>query len=204
MRKILFVLLVLIFPIIEVMAGHNSAHGDSHINWFGWDTESPPVAWYIINFVILFGLLGYFLRKKVLQFFQNRYENMKRQMDESIKIRDDALAKLKEIEEKLNRIDYYTSAIKEEYIDMAKKESVEIINHAKRTAKSLKSAAEQTILYEALELRREIVKQIIKNATEKALKIILSQYTAEYDKKVIEEFVDSIKTMDRKNFGYIV
>ncbi len=203
LRIFLILFLVLVAP--DIMAGHGGGgHQDAHINWFAWDTESPPVAWFILNFVVLFGLLGYLLRKKVGQFFSSRYENMKKQMDESVRIRDEALAKLKDIEEKLARIDYYKSAIREEYIDMAKKEKEEIISHAKRTAQSLRSSAEQTILFETLELRKEIVKQIIRSATEKSLKTILAQYSPERDRQIIEEFVNSLKTVDRKNFGYLV
>ncbi len=199
---VLFFAFILLSP--DIMASHQEVHGDGHINWFKWDTESPPLGWYIINFVILFGLLGYILKKRINEFFKNRYDNMKRQMDESIKIRDEALAKLREIEEKLQKIDYYRSAIKEEYIDMARKEKEEILNHAKRNAQSLISSAKQTILFETLEIRKEIIKQILKDATEKSLILVKSQYSMERDRQVIEEFVDSLKSVDKKHFGYIV
>ncbi|MCX7957759.1 MAG: ATP synthase F0 subunit B [Deltaproteobacteria bacterium] len=202
MRIIFIVFVVLVSP--EIMAGHGGGHGDAHINWFGWDTESPPVAWFILNFVVLFGFLGYFLRKKVNQFFNDRYENMKRQMDESVKIREEALAKLREIEEKLAKIDYYRNAIRDEYIDMAKKEKEDIINHARRNAQSLRSSAEQTILFEALELRKEIIRQIIRSAAEKSLKRILAEYSLTRDREIIEDFIGSLKSVDKKSFGYIV
>ncbi|MCX7944298.1 MAG: ATP synthase F0 subunit B [Deltaproteobacteria bacterium] len=200
------VFLIIIFGITaDLSAGHGGGHGGAeHINWFGWDTENPPVAWFIFNFVVLFGFLGFVLKKRVGKFFNERYENMKRQMDESIRIRDEAISKLKEIEGKLSRSDYYQRAIIEEYIDMAKKEKEDILNHAKRTARSLISSAEQTILFESLEIKKEIVRQIMRNATDKALQMVISQYTQERDRQIVEEFVDSIKSMDRKRFGYII
>lgn len=199
---ILFFVFILLSP--DIMASHSENFGDGHINWFKWDTESPPLGWYIINFVVLFGLLGYFLKKRINEFFKSRYDNMKRQMDESIKIKNEALAKLKEIEEKLQKIDYYRSAIKEEYIDMAKKEREEILNHAKRSAQSLISSAKQTILFETLEIRKEIIQQILKEATEKSLILVKSRYSIDRDRQVIEEFVDSLKSVDKKHFGYMV
>lgn len=201
--RFLYIILILLIP-IEIMAGHGGGSHDAHINWFAPDTESPPVGWFIINFVLFFGILGYLARKTVSQFFKNRYETMKRQMDESIKLRDEALAKLKEIEDKINRISYYQSAIKEEYIDMAKKEKENILNHARRNAQSLISAAEQTILFETVELKKEIIRQILKSATEKSLSIILSKYSPKRDREIIEEFVNSLSSVNRKHFGYLI
>ncbi|MGC8928380.1 MAG: ATP synthase F0 subunit B [Myxococcota bacterium] len=201
--RVIYIILLLLIP-VEIMATHSGGNQDVHINWFSIDTESPPVGWYIINFVIFFGGLIYLLRNRLNQFFVARYETMKRQMDESIKLRDEALAKLKEIEDKINRISYYQSAIKEEYIDMAKKEKEDILNHARRTAQSLINAAEQTILFEKAELKKELIKQILKSATEKSLSIILSKYSPERDREIVEEFVNSLGSVNRKHFGYLI
>lgn len=204
MNKVLIIVFLFLLLPTSLLAGHNAHSGDVHINWFGSDTESPPLGWYILNFIIFVGGLVYLLRKPVETFFKDRYDNLKRQMDESIRIRDEALARLKEIEDKLARIDYYVNAIKEEYRDMAKKEKEEIINHAKRTASSLLNSAEQTILFETLELKKEITRQILKSATEKSLSIILSKYSPQRDREIIEEFVESLDRVDRKSFGYLI
>ncbi len=201
MNIIIFILFVLI-P-VNLFASHGG-HQDVHINWFRWDTESPPVGWFILNFIVLFGLLGYIARNRLKAFFKDRYENMKRQMEESINLRDEAIRKLKEIEGKLSRIDEYARTVKAEYIDMAQKEKQEVIDHAKRTARSLIASAEQTILFETQQLKQEISRQILKSATEKALKVIMEKYSPERDMELINEFVDSLSKINRKSFGYLV
>lgn len=198
--NILFLVFFLIIP-IQLFASHGG-HQDVSINWFKADTESPPVGWFIINFILFFGALGYFLRRIVRDFFKNRYETMKHQMEESINLRDEAIKRLQEIEGKLGRIDEYSRIIKAEYIDMAEKEKQEVIAQARRTAQSLLHSAEQTILFETQQLRHEIIRQILKSATEKAMKDVLSQYSRERDKELIEEFIGSLGDIDKKSFGY--
>lgn len=200
--NILFLVFFLIIP-IQVFASHGG-HQDVSINWFKADTESPPVGWFIINFILFFGALGYFLQRRVRDFFKNRYETMKHQMEESINLRNEAIKRLQEIEGKLGRIEEYSRIIKAEYIDMAKKEKEEIIEQARRTAQSLLNSAEQTILFETQQLRHEIMRQIMKSATEKAIREILSQYSRERDRELIEELVDSLRDLDKKSFGYLV
>jgi len=203
MKKVIIISIFILLP-ATLMAAHDPHSGDVHINWFGRDIESPPVAWYILNFIIFVLGLIYLMKRPVESFFRNRYESLKRQMEESSRLRDEALAKLKEIEDKLAKVDYYVNAIKEEYRDMANKEREEIIEHARRTAKSLLNSAEQTILFETMELKKEITRQILKSAVEKSLNIILSKYSPQRDREIIEEFVESLDKVDRKSFGYLI
>ena len=80
-----------------------------------WDYPGFEL-WKFVNLAIFVLLMVFILTRKVKlgELFKARSENIKRELTKARTERDAALAKLKEVEERLSRLDSEVAAIKEQ------------------------------------------------------------------------------------------
>src|ERR1041385_5446102 len=80
-----------------------------------WDYPGFEL-WKFVNLFVFVGALVYIMVRKVRlgEAFKNRRENIKRELAKAQQERDAALAKLKEVEERLARLDSEVTTIQEQ------------------------------------------------------------------------------------------
>lgn len=137
-----------------------------------WDYPGFEL-WKFVNLAIFVIALLFALRKFGLPaLFAERKETIKRELARAQQERDAALAKLKEVEERLARLDTETAAIKEQSVREAAEERERI---ARSTETEIAKLGEQAT--------REI------ESAGKAAKKELRRYTAEQGVRLAEEIV---------------
>jgi len=174
MRKALLALAILLplvlLPAPAVTAAAESEHGSA-----GNESASHgdnTTLWKWLNFGILAGGLGYFIGKKGGSFFRSRTHGIQQAIAEATRLRQEAEARLAEMEQRLARMDAAVAEL--------------------RDAASAESAAE------AERIRRETEDQLAKvqtnvklevDAAEKSAKQELKAYTVELAVRLAEEKV---------------
>jgi len=147
----------------------------------GWWARAQPYldypgfeAWKFVNLAIFVFLLAFILTRKVKlgEVFKERREGIKRELAKAQMERDAALQKLKEVEERLSRLDTEVAAVKEQSAREATEERERI---AHSTEAEIAKLSEQAA--------REI------ESAGKAAKKELRRYTAEQSVRLAEEIV---------------
>jgi F0F1-type ATP synthase membrane subunit b/b' len=130
--------------------------------------------WKFINLAIFVAIMIFILTRKVKlgEAFRTRRENIKRDLARARQERDAALARLKEVEERLTRLDSEVSAIQEQ----SKREAAE---ERERIAKSTES--------EIAKLSEQAQREI--ESAGKAAKHELRRYAAETSVRLAEEMI---------------
>lgn len=147
----------------------------------GWWTRLDPYlnypgfeAWKFANLAIFVGAMIYILTRKVKlgEAFRTRRENIKRDLARAQEERDAALAKLKEVEDRLAHLDKEVAAIHEQHVQEAAEERERI---AKSTEAEIVKLSEQA--------KREI------ETAGKVAKKQLRQFAAEQSVRMAEQMI---------------
>ena len=138
-----------------------------------WDYPGFEL-WKFVNLAIFVAALVFILTRKVKlgEIFQARRESIKRELAKAQEERDAALQKLKEVEERLARLDTEVTAIKEQ-------SAREAIEERERIARSTET--------EIARLSEQALREI--ESAGKAARKDLRRYTAEQSVSLAEEIV---------------
>lgn len=151
------------------------------------------------NFLVLFGGLGYFLRKPVQQFLASRREEIRKSLEEARSAKEkaerdlaQALAKLEQVEAEM--VSLKTAAVAEmeadrrQILEAAKREADQIIASARDEVALLVKNAQKDLREHSAALVVELAEQQIK-----------SQIRPEDQGRLFQQFTDSLREKTRSN-----
>lgn len=167
--------------------GQEAVHGPAG----GPDTQL--LTFQAINFTIFFVILFIFARKPIMNALGNRASAVRRDLDESAKLRDEAEARYREIEQKLAGLDQRIEQMKAEAASEAAAEQARIGERAEADAIRIKETAERTIREEALRARNEIRKEVVEQASALAVGMVKQSVTVEDQLRLQAELLTSLK-----------
>lgn len=132
-----------------------------------------------VNLLILFGIIYYFTREPLKNFFLNRRADIQREIRESRQAQEEAEKKLASIEERLKNLDSELATMRAEaereaalerrrILEEAERDAEKILNRARREITALTRAAQKKLKEHAAQLSVELAEeQIRKEMTEK-------------------------------------
>lgn len=187
-RKVAWILASCLFIIGASTAfAAGGGHGDAESPW----TVKVILA-RIVNTLVLFFVLVYFLKKPLVNFFSERKEKIRRDLDEAREQREQAERKLQEYEAKLAGMEEELEKMRVELKEAAGVESEKVIANAERMSASMvdsaKIAAEQEVRKAKIELRNEAVDL----AVELAESLITEKINDEDRKKIVEDYLSKV------------
>lgn len=112
----------------------------------------------VINFAVLAGAIGYFMKKHLPGAFRNRTASIQQAMSEAQRSSEDARRRLSEIENRLSRLDSEIAAMRETAERDALAEEARIRAAAEEDTRKIVEAAGQEIDAAASVARRELKK----------------------------------------------
>lgn len=144
------------------------------------------------NIALVIGVLFYLLRKPVANFFRKRAAQIEEDIKAAEQAREDAKAKLAEVEEEVTQLQAKIAEIKEEAAREGEIEKQRIIEQAKEEAKRLIKAAEKEVENRTKAGRQELKEYAAELAVERAREILRRQLADDDDIRLIERTIKDI------------
>lgn len=147
----------------------------------------------VVNFAILVGALVYFLKKPISSFLSDRSEQLRKSIEDAARAREEAAAKLSEIEKRMAGLPDAIAALNRTMEAEGQEEARRIREAAEaeieRVRTQARFAAEQEVKKARQELRREAAGLAIAAAEE----IVTKSITAEDRERLVRENIEKIR-----------
>ncbi|HWR49799.1 MAG TPA: ATP synthase F0 subunit B [Bryobacteraceae bacterium] len=126
---------------------HQAARGESHGEGGhgGGHSASNLGMWKWINFAILAGIIGYAFYKKGGAFFSGRTAEIRRDLDSSAKLREEAEARYADVERRLAKLGDEIAELKQRARTESEAEGHRLRQETERELAKIRSQAEQDI-----------------------------------------------------------
>ncbi len=151
-----------------------------------------------VNLLLFLALLFVFARRPILDALGNRANKVRRDLDESARLKDEAEARYREIEQKLAGLDQRIENLKEEAAAEAQAEAARIAERAEADAQRIKDTAERTIREESQRARAEIRREVVVQAAAAARDIVKQNVRPDDEKRLEAQFLGAL---DAKSAG---
>ena len=156
--------------------------------------DGGGMIWRIINFAILAAAVFFIVRYfKVKDFFANRRESIKAELEEAKRAKEEADRKVKEFEQKLILLDQKIEEIYKEIRIEGEIEKKKIIEEAMKLAEKIKEQTRFTAEQEIKKAREEIKGEIAHVAVEMAEEILRHEMTAADHERLIKEYLEKVR-----------
>ncbi len=147
-----------------------------------------------INFLALFGLLGYLLRKPMAGFFAGRTQAIQKALEEGRRARQEAAGCLEEISQRLARIEWEIAELKKIAAGEADAERQRLLAAARIESERILALAEQEIRALAKSARAELKSYAATLAVELAVERILGRLTPERQAALLRDYAVNLRS----------
>lgn len=171
----------LVSPVLAASGGHHEATV--------WTYAFP-----FINFVLLVGVLLFFLRKPIKKSFESRANTIKDGIAEAKVYYDDAFRRYEEIECKLKNSDVEGKRLLETLRGSAEQEKRKMVADAEDFAKRLQSDTQNMIQQEMIKAQNLLRAEVVNLAAKAAEENLKKTLTSEDQKRISAEFVSDVKS----------
>ena len=145
------------------------------------------------NFFLFLILLYFAVRRPIRDALGNRANAVRRDLDESARVKDEADRRYHEIERKLAGLDRRIEELKAEAAREADLEAARIRERAELDAVRIRETAERTVREEAIRARHEIRKEVVEQAAALAREIVKANVNHEDQLRLQAEFLGALR-----------
>lgn len=163
--------------------------------------ETNPMAFVgkVVNFLILFGGLTYFLYKPVRRFLEKRGREISHSIQASRDSRQGAEEKLKQANKRLQKLADEISRIKQASELEGKERKDRILDSALKQAEQKKQLAQQEIEMLTQESVRQLKEHLISLSAELARERIQQRMTPEVHSRLIDRSIERFEELNEKS-----
>ncbi len=147
----------------------------------------------LVNLLVFLGITYYLVRKPTAQWFHERRQRIRRELNHARVEREKAQAKLREIEARLARLDEEIEELKRRAQAEAEAEEVRIQAQARLQAEKLRAQARRDIESAARAAQLELKAFVAQQTVELARSLIRQQMTEEDHHRLVEVFSDRLQ-----------
>jgi len=156
----------------------------------GLDLDTAYWVCIVLNFIVVFAVLWFLLRKALPTVFRNRTEAIQRRLEEARKASEEARVRLAAVEERLSRLDSEIEQMRHEAEANAQVEEQRVLAAAEEERRRIVESAEQEIAQAANVSRRELKAYAADLAVELAEKNI--RIAESTDEKLVRNFASRL------------
>ncbi len=197
MRRSLCTERLLALVLVAVPSGVARASGGAGGHGFEFTIQG----FYIINFLVLVGLLVFFVRKPLARFLQRRHETFKSEMDEALALKAAAQAKLDEYSAKLAGVDQEIADIRRTIREQAERERERILAEAQVEAARIEREARLRADQEARKLRATLESRLLDRAVAVATDALRQQATPAQHQKFVDDYLKGVEALQVNTLG---
>jgi F-type H+-transporting ATPase subunit b len=144
------------------------------------------------NFLVLFGGLGYVLRKPAREFFEARRRDIASGLQRAQEAQAGAQARMAEIEQRLSRLSTEVAALRSDAEKESLTERDAIVSEAKREVDRVIEQSRQEIERVARSAEREIKESIADMVVNRAGNALRTEMTEDDQKRVVVRFIKKL------------
>ncbi len=150
------------------------------------------IYWKWANFIILAGVLGYFIYKKAGAFFRSRTEAIRQGIEEADRLRRDAEQRAAEIERRMNNLQAEIDSLRKIAREEMAAENERLRRETEEGLQKIRQQAEQEISSAAKAARHEVRAHAAELALELAASKIRDRLNPATDDLLIASFLDEL------------
>jgi F-type H+-transporting ATPase subunit b len=180
-----------LFPISDLFAagGEDTHHA---VNW--WQELLFPA----INFAILLGILIYFLRRPLGDFFHSRHHEVQDAILEAKAAKQEAQAKVREYENKLKKLDYEIKQLTETFKADAEDEKTNLLKKAEELSAQIRENAKLAAEQELTKAQRKLKEEVVALAVELAAEWLKRDLNETDQEKLTKDYITNLPSEIRK------
>ncbi len=157
----------------------------------------PPdwnaIGFHLINFVILASLLTFLLRGKLKEALSNRAARVKGDIDESNRLRKDAMQRFEDLESRLEGFENELAGMKAEAETNALTEQQAIMARAEEDAARIAESAQWSIRDETERARQALRQEVAELSVGLAREKISANVTEDDQSRLTGDFIDTVQ-----------
>jgi F-type H+-transporting ATPase subunit b len=188
-RRIILCLIPLIACIFRMTAAYASGGGTTGAeegpNWVNF-------FWRSINFLVLAGILYWFLAKKVKGFFTGRREGIRTALAEAVIAREAAEKKFQEYSAKLDKATGEIEAISEMIKSQGLSEKARIIEDARKVAEKMKEDTQLRMEQEFNEAAQRLRIETVRLSTQMAEELLQRHIRAADHEAMVNDSIEKV------------
>jgi F0F1-type ATP synthase membrane subunit b/b' len=146
----------------------------------------PMIAWQIANILLVVGLFWHLLRQPAPKFFEGRAKEIQDLLEKAIHDKEDATARLKEVEAKMERLKDEVAAIEASAQQQAEADKLRVQADAEQARQRIRQEAKDEIDRRMIDARRELKRYAADTAVAMARET-LSRGITETDESHLKE-----------------
>jgi F0F1-type ATP synthase membrane subunit b/b' len=194
MRRRLWLLVATILltglPALAEEAGE--AHGGGAEGLSAWTAPIwgvPMIAWQVANILLVVGLFWYLLRRPAPQFFEGRAKEIQDLLEKAIREKEDATARLKEVEAKMERLKDEVAGIEASALQQAEADKLRVQADAEQARQRIRQEAKDEIDRRMIDARRELKRYAADTAVAMAREALSRGITESDESRLKEKFL---------------
>lgn len=147
---------------------------------------------YLIDFLILVGILLYALKKPIKAFLQNRHDTVVKELDEAKQLREAAKAKLDEYESRLADLEAEKQRIVAEFVQAGERERDRILSEANKAVVRIAADAERRAEQESKRLSEMLQNELIAQVVSTSEELVNQRMDASAQRRLVDESIAAI------------
>jgi F-type H+-transporting ATPase subunit b len=189
MKRIITPLLSALVSILAVSVAYASEAAEG-----GHETTTFLGDWLprIINFAIIAGVVIYFMRKPIRDFFANRSAEIAKAMQESKEARERAIAALAEMERKIKDLEAETSRMVAEAEARGEKDRVALVEEGKKIAQEIQDQVKEGIDIETQKAKTALAVEAALLSIDLAEGKIKEKISGQDHERIVKEYISKV------------
>lgn len=187
MRTLVYLCVV---PVIMLSATAAMAASEGGSSWTPW-----LLMWRVINTVALVGLLIYFVKKPLVNFFQERKNSIARELEEAKEKRDEAVRLIEEYKTKMAGMEQELAKMSGELKKAAESDSQKLVATAEKLAAAMMESAKMTAEQEVRKARILLKNEAVELAMTMAEALIKQKINDQDRKRIVEDYLVKVGGM---------
>lgn len=167
--------------------GEKAAEGLSA--WIAPIWGVPMIAWQVVNILLVAGLFWYLLRRPAPKFFEGRAKEIQNLLEKAIHDKEDATARLKEVEAKMERLKDEVAAIETSATQQAEADKQRVLLDAEQARERIRQETKDEIDRRMLDARRELKRYAADTAVVLAQEVLAKGITESDEARLQDRFL---------------
>jgi len=152
---------------------------------------------YIIDFVIFAVLLWAVTKGPIKSFFLKRHEAVANEMQAATRLREEAEAKLRELDKVLSGLEGEIAHVREQFRADGEREKARILAQAEGDCDKIRENAKKALEQEMAKLREQLEAELVKSVMEGAEAKVRQRLDQATQKKLASGYVDALEKLER-------